>query len=307
MRYFEIGPNEAGQRIDNFLLKVLKNVPRSHVYRLLRSGQVRVNKGRKKPTYKLSLGDSVRLPPIRQDETAQIRPPDALCERLLKRILFEDHGYLVMDKPAGIAVHGGTGMKFGLIEVMRHARSDLDYLELGHRLDRGTSGCLVLAKNREALGLFHDGLREGRHAKHYNALLVGEWAGGDRSINTALQTQRSAGGERIVAPDEEGKEALSHFTPLDVWPEASYMDIRIETGRMHQIRVHAAEQGHAVAGDDKYSDKASLKAMKEFGLRRMFLHARKLEVDLQGNTLSAESPLPPELETVLDKFREKNA
>ncbi len=307
VRYFEVGSAEAGQRIDNFLLKILKNVPRSHVYRLLRSGQVRVNKGRIKPTYRLRHGDQVRVPPVRQPEAGEIRPPDALCERLLGRILHEDSDLLVINKPAGLAVHGGSGLKFGLIEAMSFARSDLDFLELAHRLDRGTSGCLVLAKSREALGVLHEGFRSGKHVKLYQALVVGQWQQGEKDVCLALQAQRQRGGERIVEHDAEGRDAISHFRPLRIWPQASLMEVQIGTGRMHQIRVHASECGHPVAGDDKYGDQGAIRRMKAFGLRRMFLHAWRLNLDMNGHVIEVCADLPEELNLVLENIEKAAA
>lgn len=304
MRYFDIGPNEGGQRIDNFLLKVLKNIPRSHVYRLMRSGQVRVNKGRVKPAYKLQVGDQVRVPPVRQPEAQVLRPPDALCERITQRVIYEDAGLLVIDKPSGVAVHGGSGVKFGLIEIMRFARPDLEYLELAHRLDRATSGCLVLAKSRHALTWLHDGFRDGLHEKQYLTLLHGAWQGGAVSVADSLQSQRLEGGERIVKTAAEGKTALSHFRPLEVWPQASYMQVRIDTGRMHQIRVHAAAQGHPVAGDEKYGDAHLDKQLRNLGLRRMFLHAHRIKLQLDNDSVEVMAELPRELQLMLDNLRD---
>ncbi len=305
VRYFDIGPNEAGQRIDNYLLKVLKNVPRSHIYRLLRSGQVRVNKGRIKPAYRLVLGDRLRLPPVQQSVAETVRPPDALCQRLLGRILHEDDDLLILDKPAGLAVHGGSGLKFGLIETMRFARGDVDYLELAHRLDRATSGCLVLAKSRAALTAVHEGFRQGSHEKRYLTLLQGAWTGGAQTVTQALLSQRSRGGERIVEADDEGKDSVSHFDPLDIWPQASLMEVLIDTGRMHQIRVHAAGLGHPVAGDDKYGDKEADKALRAMGLRRMFLHAHSLKLKMEDEYVQVTAPLPAELSLVIDNLRKQ--
>lgn len=304
MRYFEVGQNDAGQRIDNYLLKILKNVPRSHVYRLLRSGQVRVNKGRIKPAYRLELGDKVRVPPVRQQESESVRPPDDLCDRLVKRIIHEDEDLLVLDKPAGLAVHGGSGLKFGVIEVLRFARSDLDYLELAHRLDRGTSGCLVLAKTRQTLTDLHEGFREGLHDKRYLAVVVGAWQGGEKEISLALQARRLKSGERMVEHSEVGKDAISRFSPVEIWSEASLMEVSIGTGRMHQIRVHAAEAGHPVAGDDKYADASTRDCLRKYGLRRMFLHAHAIKLILPKRTVEVSCELPPELMLVLEKLKE---
>jgi 23S rRNA pseudouridine955/2504/2580 synthase len=302
VRYLQITDRDAGQRVDNFLLRVLKGVPRSHVYRLLRSGQVRVNKGRVKPDRRLENGDQVRLPPYRGVEPRKPpRAPDALVERVLACVLSEDEDFLALNKPAGLPVHGGSGVAFGLIEVLRQARGADEFLELGHRLDRETSGCLLVAKNRQALVALHQALREGTAVKTYQAMVVGRWERGMREVTDPLQKNVVQGGERRVVADPEGKEARSQFSPKGVFSaegrEVTLMEVRIFTGRMHQIRVHAAQLGHPVVMDDKYGSRETNHALRKHGLRRMFLHAQSLKVELPllQRTLQWSADLPADL------------
>jgi 23S rRNA pseudouridine955/2504/2580 synthase len=297
--------NEDGQRLDNFLLKILSGVPRSAVYRIIRSGEVRVNSGRAKPDRRLAEGDEVRVPPVRRpDEGAPIRPPDDVLDRLRKAVIFEDEHYLALNKPAGLASHGGSGILFGVIEAVR-AWGQYEYVELCHRLDRDTSGVLLLAKSRKALLRAQGALREGKAQKRYRALLCGAWTGGSRDVDSALLKNRLASGERFVLVDEQGKPSRSRFTPVQRFADATLCEVDIFSGRMHQIRVHAADIGHPVAGDRKYGkaeDKAPLRAL---GLRRTFLHAYTLRLAASGEfpALTLESPLPPELAGFLEKLK----
>ena len=262
VRHVEVGQQDAGQRLDNFLARHLKGVPRSRVYKMLRKGEVRVNRKRARADYRVEAGDEVRLPPVYQAAPGE-RPsvPPAVRERIEAAIVYEDDALLVVDKPAGLAVHGGSGLAFGLIEALREARPNQPFLELGHRLDRDTSGCLVIAKTRPALNAFHRQLREGGVEKHYLALVTG----------------------------------LARFT---------LMDVRIDTGRTHQIRVHAAHLGHPLAGDDKYGDFECNRELKRHGLKRLFLHAAHLRFRLPetGSNYDITTPLPPELQQVLDEL-----
>ncbi len=312
VRYLSISPEQAGQRVDNFLFRELKNVPRSHVYRLLRSGQVRVNGGRVKPTRKLLAGDELRLPPVRDvAERISQRVPDEGRQEITSAIIHEDDGIIVLNKPAGWAVHAGTGIPYGIIDALRQARPDIHYLELAHRLDRETSGCLLLAKNRDVLEQLHDGFRNDGHVighrKHYLALLAGEWQGGSRDINIPLVSQRLESGERMVKtalrPDGEARRAHSEFMPLDIFTDCSLVEVRITTGRMHQIRVHAKSLGHPVIGDRKYGERSANLLMRRMGLKRMFLHAHKISMNLTGQELHFEAPMPPELLSHLEKLR----
>lgn len=308
--FVEITTNNAGQRIDNFLLSAMKGVPKSHIYRLLRSGQVRVNKGRKKPSYKLAEGDSVRLPPVRVSDSKQIRVPDSVINELLAAKLYEDDNLLIINKPSGIPVHSGSGYQYGVIEALKQANED-QFIELAHRLDRETSGCLILVKNRQTLTRINALLSDDKSTdiqKHYSALVLGKWPDHLTTINQPL-LKKVRSGEHMVEVDEDGAHAISHFYCEQTFSKndsknnlsASLMNIKIETGRTHQIRVHASHNGHPLAGDTKYGDERFNKAMKKLGLNRLFLHARK--VDIQLDTLiTVEAPLSTELEAVLDRI-----
>jgi 23S rRNA pseudouridine955/2504/2580 synthase len=306
VKMVEISRDQAGQRLDNYLLTQLKGVPKSHVYRLLRSGQVRVNKGRQKPGYRLQPGDLVRIPPVRTASRAETVVPDAVTDMLKQARLFENDNILVLNKPAGIAVHGGSELDFGIIEAIRKIYPD-QFFELVHRLDRETSGCLVLAKNRETLNTLHQALRnEGNDnsapavEKTYLTLLAGLWQQGDRTVDLPLRKVQR-GGEHIVEVSDDGQKAASHFKLVQHYRNASLMQVRIDTGRTHQIRVHAAATGHPVAGDRKYGDATFNREMKKLGLRRLFLHASHIVLPL-GEGLSIHAPLSEDLSQLLDKL-----
>jgi 23S rRNA pseudouridine955/2504/2580 synthase len=270
------GAAGEGQRLDNFLLRSLAGVPRSRVYRLLRRGEVRVNGKRKQADYRLTADDEVRLPPVREPRASESAPravPDALLAAVRDAIAHEDERILVLNKPAGLAVHGGSGLAFGAIEALRALRPS-EPLELAHRLDRDTSGCLLEARTRPALRMLHALLREGEVEKHYTALVAGRWRLGRKTIDAPVLTNVRQGGERVVRVHAEGKIAISVFAPQRHFRElATLMDVAIQTGRTHQIRVHAAFSGHPVAGDEKYGDREFNAKMRALGLRRMFLHA----------------------------------
>jgi 23S rRNA pseudouridine955/2504/2580 synthase len=312
VQFVTIDASHQGQRLDNFLLTALKGVPRTHVYRLLRKGEVRVNKGRAKPDYRLEAGDVVRLPPVRRGESAgQAVTEKAVAagkfDWLNERILYEDEHLLVLDKPAGLAVHGGSGQSVGLIEALRALRPQNPFLELAHRLDRGTSGCLLIAKSRNALVRLHDQLRAGEINKFYLALVDGAWRGGARRVEAQLEQHRPKGGERHVAVGEEGKESASDFTPKEKFSSSALVEVLLHTGRMHQARVHAAHIQHPIAGDDRYGNADFNQWMKEKGLRRLFLHAARLEFahPMTERRMKVVAPLPDELEQVLAAVREK--
>lgn len=300
-RYVTAGPGDAGQRLDNFLRRQLKGVPKSLIYRLLRTGQVRVNRGRARPDRRLAEGDEIRLPPVRTAQEAPAgRPPRGLLERLEAGILFEDERLLVINKPAGVAVHGGSGLSFGVIECLRQLRPEAKELELVHRLDRETSGCLILARRRSALRALHAQLRGGRVGKHYLALVAGAWRGG--RVALALAKNRLQGGERMVKVTAEGKSSASLFRPVRRLAGATLMEVEILTGRTHQIRVHAAESGHPVLGDEKYGDREANRRARTAGLKRMFLHAARIEFEhpASGERVVVEAPLDDELRGVLE-------
>lgn len=294
-----VGDDATGQRIDNFLLRLLKGVPKSHVYRILRSGEVRLNGRRVGPDARLAAGDRVRVPPIR---TAAPQAPRRLPPSAAPPVVYEDDALVVVDKPAGLAVHGGSGIAHGLIETLRATRPDARFLELVHRLDRETSGLLLVAKSRAALTALHDALREGRVAKRYLVLVRGRWRDEKRTVRLALHKFATAGGERRVRVDEAtGKEAVTVFHRRQVWrahvPPLALLEAELLTGRTHQIRVHLTALGFPLAGDDKYGDYAWNRALAKGGLRRMFLHAWRLSLahPLTGAPLALESPLPDDL------------
>lgn len=293
-----VDAEEAGQRIDNFLLRVCKGVPKSHVYRILRSGEVRVNSRRVDQTYRLVERDEVRIPPIRLAE-AGVQPPAPALEF---DILYEDEAFLALNKPAGIAVHGGSGVSFGVIESLRRARPQARLLELAHRLDRETSGILLVAKKRSALNALHDAFREGgtdRRSmdKRYLALVKGRWLNPVQHIRLALTKYLTESGERRVSVDPDGKAAHSIVELEARWPGYSLLGVRIRTGRTHQIRVHLSASGFPIAGDEKYGDFALNKLLRKDGLPRMFLHAHSLALNhpLTGEALRIEAPLPADL------------
>jgi len=305
VRHVRAGAGDAGQRIDNFLMRELKGVPRSHVYRLLRKGEVRINGRRAKPEQRLEDGDEVRLPPVRAAEPGESRAvPEQLLAEVRERILFQDTRVLALDKPAGLAAHGGSGLAFGAIEALRAAFPGAG-LELVHRLDKETSGVLLVAKDRASLRVLHAALRNGEVDKTYLALVKGRWTLGRKTIDAPLKTNIRQGGERMVKVDIEGRDSASTFQPVRrLGSQATLVEVDIHTGRTHQIRVHAAYAGHPVAGDEKYGDREFNAAMKAAGLRRMFLHAHRLEFTWPdtGRRCRIESPLPEELEAVVQRL-----
>jgi len=296
----EVPEDRDGQRIDNFLSGRLKGVPKSLVYRLLRTGQVRINGKRAKPDVRVAAGDRVRIPPVRVAERAEPgAPPAGQSARVEAAILSEDRDFLVIDKPPGVASHGGSGISFGAIELLRAARPR-DTLELVHRLDRDTSGVLVLAKKRSALTALQAEIREGRVEKRYLALLEGRLPKQKLTVDAALRKSVLHGGERMVRVDEDGKPSRSRFSEVERFDGATLAEIAIETGRTHQIRVHSAHIEHPVAGDEKYGDKAFNRAMREKGLKRLFLHAARFEFSIGERSYGFSAPLPDDLKSVLD-------
>jgi 23S rRNA pseudouridine955/2504/2580 synthase len=293
----EVGEDAAAQRIDNFLLRHLKGVPKSHVYRVLRSGEVRVNSGRVKPEYRLQPGDRVRVPPIRvsQEQKAKAKPAEF-------PLAHEDGALLVVDKPAGVAVHGGSGVSYGVIESLRASRPQAKYLELAHRLDRDTSGLLVVARKRAALVELHRMLREGEVDKVYLALAKGGWEGGPRELRESLHKYVDAKGERRVAVREDGVKAVTRVRALKKSADFSLLEVRLLTGRTHQIRVHLAHAGHPVLGDSKYGDFELNRRLEKEGVRRLFLHASRLGFlhPLTRERLELHSPLPAEMQKFVD-------
>ncbi len=296
----EVPEDRDGQRVDNFLTGRLKGVPKSLVYRLLRTGQVRVNGKRAKPDVRLAAGDRVRIPPVRVAERPEPgAPPAGQSARVEASILSEDRDFLVIDKPARVASHGGSGVSFGAIELLRAARPR-DTLELAHRLDRDTSGVLVLAKKRSALTALQAEIREGRVEKRYLALLEGRLPKQKLTVDAALRKSVLQGGERMVRVDDDGKPSRSRFSEVERFDGATLAEVAIETGRTHQIRVHSAHIEHPIAGDEKYGDKAFNRAMREKGLKRLFLHAARFEFSIGERSYGFSAPLPDDLKRVLD-------
>jgi 23S rRNA pseudouridine955/2504/2580 synthase len=310
-RTVRVPEDRDGQRLDNFLLGQLKGAPRSLVYKLVRSGQVRVNGGRAKAERKLAAGDEVRIPPVRLGEPSEKgTPPAGFLKAMEAAIVFEDARLLALNKPSGVASHGGSGISFGAIETMRALRPS-QALELVHRLDRDTSGLLIIAKKRSALTELQALMREDRAVtgggitKRYLALLTGRMPDGVMSVDAPLHVGLRQGGERHVQVNPAGKPSVSHFKVLERRGGQSYSEVRIETGRTHQIRVHAQHIGHPIAGDDKYGDPDANKRLREqVGLKRLFLHASTLEFALDGGKAPylLNAPLVPELIDVLDRL-----
>jgi 23S rRNA pseudouridine955/2504/2580 synthase len=298
--WLEVGEEAEGQRIDNFLLHIAKGVPKSHIYRILRSGEVRVNKGRVTVEYRLKIGDVVRMPPIRIAQA----PDQALVPAREFEIVFEDDAMIIVNKPAGVAVHGGSGVSFGVIEQLRRARPEARLLELAHRLDRETSGLLIVAKKRSALTRLHDQFREGAIAKRYLALVKGVWRNPLQHVRAPLLKYLTDGGERRVSVDPEGKESHSIVRLQKQWRDFSLVEVELKTGRTHQIRVHLAHLGYPIAGDDKYGDFALNKVLQKTGLKRMFLHAARLDLPhpITGEPIALTLALPPELRQFVDQL-----
>lgn len=304
VRYVVATDGDTGQRLDNFLLRELKGVPRTHVYRLLRKGEVRVNSKRARPDQRVAAGDRVRLPPVRRPDPIEgVRPRGELQHAVTDAIVYEDADLIAINKPAGLAVHGGSGLSHGVIEALRAARPELGELDLVHRLDRETSGCLLIAKRRAALRDLHAQLREGRVEKRYLALVCGHWQLGHKRIELALATDERVSGERHVAVRSHGQMAVSTFRPVQFFGRlATLMEVDLGTGKTHQIRVHAAHAGFPVAGDDKYGDRERNAELREFGLHRMFLHSASIGVTRPGTAepLFISAPLSEDLREVLD-------
>lgn len=307
VKMLTISEDEAGQRIDNFLVNQLKGVPKSLIYRILRKGEVRVNKGRIKPEYKLQIGDLVRIPPVRVSEKAQAPVSNKLSKvaQLEQNILFEDNYLLVLNKPSGLAVHGGSGLNFGVIEALRALRPDARFLELVHRLDRDTSGILLVAKKRSALRHLHEQLREKTIQKDYLALVRGQWQSHCKVIRAPLLKNELASGERIVRVSDQGKPSETRFSIEERYANATLVKASPVTGRTHQIRVHTQYAGHPIALDDKYGDKEFDTQMREIGLNRLFLHAFSIRFEHphDGETLRITAPLDEKLKGFLQKLR----
>jgi 23S rRNA pseudouridine955/2504/2580 synthase len=310
VRSVEVPEDRDNQRLDNFLSSQIKGVPKSLIYKLVRSGQVRINGKRAKPDARVFVGDEVRIPPVRLEVEGEVRlPPKSLMERLAASIIFEDKALLAINKPSGMAAHGGSGISFGVIETLRALRPN-ETFELVHRLDRDTSGVLVIAKKRSALlelgALLREGEDEEAPNKKYLTLLLGKMPSGTMTVDMPLQRSVLQGGERMVRVHPEGKASVSHFKLLERRGGHSFCEVTIETGRTHQIRVHAAHLGHPVAGDEKYGEReANKKLAEQVGLKRLFLHAASMEFALEGGTMPylINAPLADDLKEVLDRLK----
>ncbi len=308
--FHTVTEHEAGQRIDNFLIKHFKKVPKSVIYRIVRKGEVRIDKKRVKPERKLVIGEEIRIPPVKVDVEAPNRQevPTTLLATIERAIVLEDDYLIVLNKPAGIAVHGGSGVKHGLIEAFRQLRPNLPFVELVHRLDRDTSGLLLLAKSRKVLNALHDLLRAGGGMKkHYQALVAGQWRDGRQHVIMELERGKGDGRQKVQVVEHAAKRAESIFTPDTILGDCTLMDVQILTGRMHQIRVQLAQMEHPVLGDDRYGDFPLNREYKKLGLKRLFLHAAYLEfmLDLNGYKYRLEAPLPDELRRVLKQAKRR--
>lgn len=299
----EINADNDGQRIDNFLMSKLKGLPKSRIYKILRSGEVRVNKGRIKPSHRLIIGDIVRIPPVRITESKHPDIPDRFFEEINNSFLFENDDVFIINKPAGLAVHAGSNISFGVIDILRAERFKDQFIELVHRLDRQTSGCLVLAKSRNALTQLNALFNSNKAIKkQYLTLTKGNWSESEHRIDAPLSKNEIKGGERMVTVNPDGKTAVSLFKPVEQFADCSLVEVTLLTGRTHQIRVHAASENHHVAGDEKYGDKAFNKRIKSLGLGRMFLHARHLAFDLNG-PIQVTAPLEDSLKNIIKTLR----
>ena len=307
VQFLTISDDEAGQRIDNYLLSKLKGVPKSLIYRIVRKGEVRINKGRVKPEYKLQVGDVLRIPPVRISEKEQPQISNKLnkVNQLGNQIIFEDDYLLAINKPSGIAVHGGSGLSFGVIEALRALRPEARFLELVHRLDRDTSGILLIAKKRSVLRHLHEQLRIKTIQKDYLALVRGQWQSHCKVVQAPLLKNELSGGERIVRVSEQGKPSETRFSIEERYIAATLIKASPITGRTHQIRVHTQYAGHPIALDDKYGDAEFDRQMRELGLDRLFLHAFSLcfEHPKTGETLRLNAPLDGKMKNILQKLR----
>jgi len=298
VQHFEIESAQADRRLDNFLFGRLRDVPKSRVYRMIRTGEVRVNGGRVRPEYRLQPGDRLRLPPLTRDEERTPQVPPAAARQVLDSVIYEDAGLLVLNKPSGMPVHSGTRRAFGVIDALRAVHPTGAALQLVHRLDRDTSGCLLIAKDVACLRRLHAQIREGEMVKQYIVLLKGD-LGGELVMDESLDTNARRGRERVVKVGE-GKQSLTRFKPVRRFRNATLANATILTGRTHQIRVHAASAEHPVAGDAKYGDRDFNRALRTLGLKRLFLHASRIRIPGEGRLAGGiDAPLPPELSEFL--------
>jgi len=302
-RFVTITAQQEGQRVDNFLVTLLKNIPKSRIYRALRKGEVRVNKKRIKPEYRLMLDDMVRIPPLKQSEEPREKIiPERFAELLRTIVLYEDTDILILNKPAKLAVHSGSGVDYGIIDIVRAFHPQGETIQLVHRLDRDTSGCLIFSKTRPALLALQQLLIENDISKTYLALTKGNWQHHVTIVDRPLRKNIHESGERMVRVDEEGKNAMTTFSVVRAFPRASLVEVDLQSGRTHQIRVHAQHAGHPLAGDEKYGDVEFNKKMREMGLKRLFLHAYalKFKLSVSQKMIRVMAPLPEELQAIIN-------
>lgn len=306
VRMVEVAVEEAGQRLDNFLLRHVAGVPKTRIYRAIRKGEVRVNKGRAKPEYRVQSGDAVRIPPLSARESdTPAKPSKGWEQRIRDAVLVDNSDLLVINKPTGLAVHGGSGVRLGLIESLRSLFPEARYLELVHRLDRDTSGLVLIAKNARVLRELHSQLREDRVDKRYWALVAGKWPAYQKSVSAPLAKRHTVSGERIVKVAADGKAAKTDIRVLERLPSATLVEAKPISGRTHQIRVHAQHVGHPILGDSKYQSDQSIQATAGANLKRLFLHAKAIAFNVAGERYEIECPLGDELESVLARLRSK--
>ena len=305
VQYLSVDVDDSGQRLDNYLMRKLRGVPKTRLYRALRRGEIRVNKGRVKADYRLVAGDRVRIPPLRLPEAADSGTlPRYWAQLLQQRIVYEDGDLLVINKPSGLAVHGGSGLSFGLIEGLRRLRPEDRYLELVHRLDRDTSGLILIARRPAILRELHRQLREDKVDKRYSALVFGRWPRGLSRVDAPLEKNVLKSGERMVRVTREGRRAITEFSVLERLGEATLLEAKPITGRTHQIRVHALHAGYPLMGDEKYANERTQALTRQVGLKRLFLHASRLRFSLPNTgPLELQADLDPDLEIVLEKLR----
>lgn len=302
--YVKVNDELAGQRIDNFLINYLKNVPKSHIYRLLRKGQIRVNKRRIKAFYRILTEDIIKIPPLLIEDAGKKAAPSQITLKLLNnRILYEDDNLLIINKPSGLSVHAGSTVRIGIIEMIRHLYPKLPHIELAHRLDSETSGCLILAKKKRILREVHELLREGKINKIYWALTKGRWKKSETMVDLPLLKDYQDGGKHVVEVHPTGKRAMSEFYIVRTYQDSTLVEVKLLTGRTHQIRVHATYMQHPIAGDDRYGDVKYNQKMKQLGLKRLFLHARSINFTLPATDqpITVEAPLDLELTSFLKK------
>ncbi|CAM4461920.1 MAG: Ribosomal large subunit pseudouridine synthase C [Legionellaceae bacterium] len=306
VQYLIVDSIYANQRLDNFLISRLKGLPKTRLYRLLRKGEIRVNKKRIKPDYRVQGGDNIRIPPVRLGQVKEVKVSQEYVMTLKSRILYEDEGFLILNKPAGTAVHGGSGINLGIIEALRECFPNQKSLELVHRLDKDTSGCLLIAKKPRILKYLHEIIREGNIQKTYIALVKGNWPRSAKLVDAPLYKNQLSSGERIVKVSSEGKPSLTQFKVLKRLDNCTLIEAQPVTGRTHQIRVHAAYTGHPLAADEKYGDKEFNKWAKEKGAKRLFLHAIRLQFTLPDSQkeICVEAPLPQDLDNCLNTLTE---